>query len=136
MSPMMEFYPQIKWTHVHAVMCSGALFALRGGASLLGARWPRHWLSKYGSYTIDTILLTSATMLFSMLPGAMFANGWLTAKLLLLVLYVTLGVLAMREKRSRVQRTVFYVAALATFAFMFGIARMHHPAGWLLRLFG
>jgi uncharacterized membrane protein SirB2 len=136
MSPMMEFYPQIKWTHVHAVMCSGALFALRGGASLLGARWPRHWLPKYGSYTVDTILLTSATMLFSILPGAMFANGWLTAKLLLLVLYVTLGVLAMREKRSRAQRTVFYVAALATFVFMFGIARMHHPAGWLLRLFG
>ena len=23
MSPMMEFYPQVKWTHVHAVMCSG-----------------------------------------------------------------------------------------------------------------
>ena len=32
MSPMMEFYPQVKWTHVHAVMCSGAIFALRGGA--------------------------------------------------------------------------------------------------------
>ena len=136
MSPMMEFYPQVKWTHVHAVMCSGTIFALRGGASLLGARWPRHWLPKYASYTVDTILLTSATMLFSMLPGAMFANGWLATKLVLLVLYVTLGVLAMREHRSRTQRTVFYVAALATFVFMFGIARMHHPAGWLLRLFG
>ena len=69
-----------------------------------------------------------------MLPGAMFANGWLATKLVLLVLYVALGILAMREKRSRAQRAIFYVAALATFAFMFGIARMHHPAGWLLRL--
>lgn len=136
MSPMMEFYPQIKWTHVHAVMCSGALFALRGGAALLGARWPRHWLPKYASYTIDTILLTSATMLFSMLPGAMFANGWLTAKLSLLVAYVVLGVLAMRPKRTRAQRAGFYVAALATFVFMFGIARFHHPLGWLLPLLG
>lgn len=136
MSPMMEFYPQVKWTHVHAVMCSGAFFALRGGATLLGARWPRHWLPKYTSYAIDTVLLTSATMLFSMLPGAMFANGWLATKLVLLVLYVALGILAMREKCSRAQRAIFYAAALATFVFMFGIARMHHPAGWLLRLLG
>ena len=136
MSPMMEFYPQVKWTHVHAVMCSGAIFALRGGAALLGARWPRHWLPKYTSYTVDTILLTSAAMLFSMLPGAMFANGWLSLKLVLLVVYVVLGVLAMREKRSRVQRAVFYVAALATFLFIYGIARTHHPAGWLLALLG
>jgi uncharacterized membrane protein SirB2 len=134
MTPMMEFYPQVKWVHVHAVMCSGAVFALRCGAALLGARWPRHWLPKYGSYTIDTILLTSATMLFSMLPGAMFANGWLTVKLALVVVYVILGVLAMREKRTHRQRAFFYVAALATFAFIYGIARMHHPAGWLLLL--
>lgn len=134
MSPLMEFYPQIKWTHVHAVMCSGALFLLRGGAALLGARWPRHWLPKYGSYTIDTILLTSATMLFSILPRAMFANGWLTLKLTLLVLYIVLGILAMREKLGRAPRLGFYLAALATFATMYGIARMHAPQGWLLLL--
>ncbi|MFT3762882.1 MAG: SirB2 family protein [Pseudoxanthomonas sp.] len=133
---MMEFYPQIKWTHVHAVMCSGALFALRGGAALLGARWPRHWLPRYASYTIDTILITSATMLFSMLPGAMFANGWLATKLCLLVAYVLLGVLAMRPQRTQAQHAGFYAAALAAFAFMFGIARFHHPLGWLLPLLG
>lgn len=136
MSPMMEFYPQIKWTHVHAVMCSGALFALRGGAALLGARWPRHWLPRYGSYAIDTILLTSATMLFSMLPKAMFANGWLVAKLSLLVLYVLLGAMAMRPERTRAGRAWCYVAALAVFLSMFGIARFHHPLGWLLPLLG
>ena len=132
MSPMMEFYPQVKWTHVHAVMCSGTFFALRGGAALLGARWPRHWLPRYASYTIDTILLTSATMLFSMLPGAMFANGWLTLKLMLVVVYIALGILAMREHPGRGRRIAFYLAALATFASIYGIARMHHPLGWLL----
>ncbi len=132
MSPMMEFYPQVKWTHVHAVMCSGTFFALRGGAALLGARWPRHWLPRYASYTIDTILLTSATMLFSMLPGALFANGWLAVKLVLVVAYIALGMLAMRERLGRGQRVAFYLAALATFASIYGIARMHHPLGWLL----
>lgn len=134
MTPMMEFYPQVKWTHVHAVICSGIIFTLRGGAALLGAKWPQHWLPRYGSYTVDTILLTTATMLFSMLPKGMFANGWLTFKVSLVVVYVILGVFAMRPKRTQAQRAVFYVLALTTFAFIFGIARMHHPAGWLLLL--
>ena len=134
MSPMMEFYPQVKWTHVHAVMCSGAIFALRGGAALLGARWPRHWLPKYTSYAIDTVLLTSATRLFSLLPGAMFANGWLATKLALLVAYILLGALAMRPRFPRARRVGFYVAALATYLAIFGIARMHQPLGWLALL--
>lgn len=135
MDPMMELYPHIKWVHVHAVLCSGVIFALRGGAALLGARWPQHWLPRYGSYTIDTILLTSATMLFSLLrPLGVFANGWLTVKLVLVVLYVVLGIFAMRRKRTPRQRWPFYVAALATFLFIYGIARMHQPLGWLLLL--
>jgi uncharacterized membrane protein SirB2 len=73
-------------------------------------------------------------MLFSMLPGAMFANGWLTVKLCLVVAYIVLGILAMRPKRSRSQRIGLYFTALATFTFIYGIAHMHNPAGWLLLL--
>ena len=133
-SPLMTFYPQVKAVHVHAVMASGAFFALRGGATLLGATWPRHWLPRYASYTIDTVLLTAATMLFAMLPGALFANHWLATKLALLVLYIVLGALSMRPRVARAQRIAFYLAALSTFAWIVGIARMHDPAGWLLLL--
>lgn len=31
---MLEFYLQIKWTHVAAVIASGSLFALRGAGAL------------------------------------------------------------------------------------------------------
>lgn len=132
---MLEFYPQIKSAHIHLVLLSGALFVLRGGFAAFGARWPRHVVLRYTSYTIDTALLTTAAMLLTILPAALFANGWLALKLLLLVVYVVLGVLAMREGRSRSMRILLYLGALATFAFMFGIARMHHPLGWL-RLLG
>ena len=89
---MFEFYPQIKWVHVACVLASGSLFALRGLLVQLGhagtAQWmPLRWLS----YAIDTTLLTAALMLVSILPGAMFANGWLTTKLVLLVVYVVLA---------------------------------------------
>jgi uncharacterized membrane protein SirB2 len=116
---------------VHAVLCSSTLFALRGGAALAGARWPQYWLVRYASYGIDTVLLTAATMLFSMLPAGLFANGWLTVKLLLLVAYIGLGILAMRPNRTRRQRAGYYLAALTAFASIYGIARNHHPLGWL-----
>ena len=136
MSALLAYYPEIKSVHVHAALCSGALFALRGGAALAGARWPRYWLARYLSYGIDSVLLTAATMLFSMLPAGMFANGWLAAKLLLLVGYVGLGILAMRTTRPPRQRTGFYLAALTAYGCIYGIARSHHPLGWLAGLMG
>lgn len=132
---MIEFYPQIKWVHIMAVMCSGSLFLLRGllvqaGKSGFAMAAPVRYLS----YSIDTILLTAALMLLTILPHAMFANGWLTTKLVLLVVYVGLGTFALKRGRSKRVRAVCYVAALATFAVMFGIARMHDPWGWALLL--
>src|SRR3546814_3697191 len=103
----------------------GGRFALRGVFALAGARWPHAAPVRYLSYTIDTTLLTAALMLVSILPGAMFANGWLAAKLVLVVVYVVLGVLAMKRGRTCGIRAGCYVAALLVFATISGIARMH-----------
>lgn len=129
---MIEFYPQIRSVHILAVCLSGGLFALRGLGILARMRWPQAAPVRYLSYSIDTVLLTAALMLVTILPGALFANGWLTAKLALLVVYVVLGVYALRRGRTPAARAVCYVAALLVFATIFGIARYHHPLGWLL----
>lgn len=126
---MMEFYPQIKMVHVAMVLASGTLFALRGAGMLAGHRWPRAGLVRWTSYAIDTTLLTAAMMLLTILPWAMFGNGWLAAKLVLLVAYIVLGVLALRPVRGRMARAGFYFAALLTYAAMYSIARAHHPLG-------
>ena len=128
---MIEFYPQIKMFHVALALLSGGLFALRGAGVLAGMRWP-HWLPvRWTSYAIDTSLLTAALMLLTILPGAMFANGWLTAKLVLLVAYVVLGTFAIKRARTTTTKAICYVAALATFGMVYTIARAHHPLGWL-----
>jgi uncharacterized membrane protein SirB2 len=132
---MIEFYPQIRFVHILAISLSGSLFALRGLGILAGARWPQAFVVRYLSYTIDTVLLTAALMLVAVLPAAMFANHWLTVKLVLVVVYVVLGVFALRRGRSRTIRATCYVAALLVFAAIVGIARMHHPLGWLLPWF-
>jgi uncharacterized membrane protein SirB2 len=128
---MIEFYPQIKMAHIFLALCSGAIFALRGAGVLASMRWP-HWTAvRWTSYTVDTCLLTAALMLLTILPGALFANGWLTAKVVLLVAYIVLGVFAIKRGRTRTVKAACYVAALATFAMVYTIARAHHPLGFL-----
>ncbi len=127
---MMEFYPQIKFVHVAAILCSGALFLLRGTSALAGMRWPMGAPVRYMSYTVDTVLLTAAMMLLTILPGELFANGWLLVKVVLVATYVVLGVLAMRSPRPRM-RIAMFVLALLVYAHIYGIARAHHPLGAL-----
>ena len=128
---MIEFYPQIKHFHIFCALLSGSLFALRGAFALGGMRWPQALPVRWISWTVDTALLTAALMLFTLLPRALFANGWLTMKIVLIVAYVVLGALAMRRTRTRRARALCYIAALLVFAQIYGIARTHHPLGWL-----
>ena len=133
---MIEFYPQIKHAHIGLALLSGAVFALRGLASIAGMRWP-HWTAmRITSYVIDTGLLTAALMLITILPGAFFANGWLTAKLVLLVVYIAFGMFALGRRRRQGVRIACYITALATFGMVYTIARAHHPMGFLYGVIG
>jgi uncharacterized membrane protein SirB2 len=131
---MMEFYLPIKWLHICAVMLSGSLFALRGGAALAGASWPYATPIRYASYTIDTVLLSAALMLATILPAGFFANHWLTVKLALIVVYIGFGAVALRRGRPRATRGFFFAGAIAVFALVIGTAVAHHPYGWWLLL--
>ena len=128
---MLAFYFEIKMVHVAAVLASGGLFALRGALVLAGVKWAMAAPLRYLSYTIDTVLLTAALMLLTALKLNPFVVPWLSVKLALLVVYVVLGSLALKRARSRRARAIWYAAALATFAFMYFVARAHHPLGIL-----
>lgn len=133
---MEEFYPQIRTVHIWAVTASGLLFAVRGGAStLFGAGWPKALPVRLLSWTIDSVLLMAALMLMTVVRQYPFVDTWLTAKVLLLVVYIAVGMLAFREARPRRVRIGFWIAALLIFGFMVTVARAHDPRG-LLALMG
>ena len=127
---MEEFYIQIRTVHIWAVVASGLLFFLRGGAfNLLGAGWPRGLPVRLLSRTIDAILLTAALMLMTVVRQYPFAESWLTVKVLLLVIYIGLGTLAFAPARPRRTRIGFWIAALVVFGFIVTVARAHDPLG-------
>ena len=131
---MLAFYPQIKHVHIALALGSGALFAVRSLAALAGMRWPRAAPVRYLSYTIDSALLTAAMMLLTILPGAMYANGWLAMKLTMLVAYITLGMFALRPGYALQTRALCCGLALLAYLQIYCIARTHHPLGMLLLL--
>ncbi|HKS54833.1 MAG TPA: SirB2 family protein [Steroidobacteraceae bacterium] len=126
---MIEFYAQIKAVHIAAVIASGLLFLARGAAVQLGASWAMAGAVRYLSYTIDTVLLTAALMLATILHQFPFVQGWLTAKVLLLVVYVVLGTFALKRGRTRVVRATCWLAAMGVYLFIVSIARTHQPLG-------
>jgi uncharacterized membrane protein SirB2 len=131
---MIEFYPDIKWVHVCAVIASGSLFTLRGAGVLAGARWPMWAPLRYLTHTIDTVLLTAALMLVTLLHQYPFVQAWLTVKVLLLVVYIVLGTFALKRARTRGSRAFFYVIALAVYLFIASVARTHDARGAFLWL--
>lgn len=130
---MIEFYPQIKSVHIAAVLISGFLFLFRGAALHAGQGWAMAAPLRYLSYTVDTVLLTAALMLATVLHQYPFVHGWLTTKVVLLVVYIVLGTYALKRGSTRNVRIACWVAALLVYGFIISVARAHHPAGFFTR---
>lgn len=127
---MEPYYPEIRMVHIASVLASGGLFLLRGlGINVFGASWPMWAPVRYLSYTIDTILLTAALMLMTIVQQYPFVHAWLTVKVVLLVVYIVLGSFALKRGQARNARVGFFAAALLVFVFIYTVARAHHPLG-------
>jgi uncharacterized membrane protein SirB2 len=126
---MSEFYSQIKFLHIACVACSGVLFTARGVFMWAESRWANALTLRRLSYAIDTVLLGSAVSLVGILHQYPFVSSWLTVKLLLLVVYILLGIFALRRGRTRLMRQVCFVAAMSVYAFIISIAMTHDPRG-------
>ncbi len=119
---MITTYALVKNLHVGCVLLSGAGFALRGawmlqGSPLLAQRWVRVL-----PHVIDTVLLASAIALALMLEQYPLMQGWLTAKLIGLVVYIALGTIALKRGRTRAVRLAAFGGALLVFAYIVAVA--------------
>ncbi len=120
-------YIGLKHLHMTAVAVSGAFFLVRGiwmlrHSDMLQRRWVR-----VAPHIVDTVLLLSALGLLWVLSLSPFAHGWLTAKIVALVLYIVAGSIALKRGRSRRTRIDFFAVAIVLFAYMVGVALTREP---------
>jgi uncharacterized membrane protein SirB2 len=127
-------YLALKHFHITCVVLSGAGFALRGAWALAGSPLARARLTRVLPHVVDSCLLLSAIGLAWMAGQYPFVHGWLTAKIVGLLAYIGLGMLALKPGRPLALRGAAFVAALATFSWIVSVALSKSPLGWLAGL--
>jgi len=118
-------YLTIKMIHMICVALSGGFFLVRGVWMLSdSALLQRKWV-KVLPHVIDTLLLASGLTLSVLLSQYPFTSGWLTAKLLLLVVYILLGTVAIKRGKTKAMRLLAFLAAISVFLLIGAIAGTH-----------
>jgi len=123
-------YVALKQLHIACVALSYAGFVVRGvwmmrDSPLLAARWVR-----IVPHVNDTLLLASVIALAVMSGQYPFQQGWLTAKVIALAVYIVLGTVALRPGRARGRRVAAWIAAQVVFLYIVGVAVTRNP--WIV----
>ncbi|HUY83340.1 MAG TPA: SirB2 family protein [Steroidobacteraceae bacterium] len=133
--PFAAHFPQILAVHVGSVVLSGTLFSVRASLRIAGRGATANWAAlRYASYVIDSALLAAAVLLTLIIRQYPFVEAWLTAKVLLLAVYVVLGSIALKRARTRAGCAAATLGAWATYAAIIGVAVTREPTSWLALL--
>ena len=100
----MDYFTPVKFVHVSAVIVTASFFLARGIWMLQGSALLQHPFVRVAPHVNDTVLFISALVLATLLGQYPFVNGWLTAKVVGLVVYIGLGHVALRRGRNRLER--------------------------------
>ena len=116
-----------KYIHVSCVVLTLIFFIIRGiwmiqDSGLLKKKWV-----KILAPSIDTILLVSAIIQAISISQYPFTNNWLTAKVLALIAYIALGMIALTYGRTKNIRVMALVGALLCFAYIASVALTRNP---------
>ena len=120
-------YNSLKNLHIFTVALSGALFFTRGVWMLVDSPWlHRRWV-RVVPHVVDTVLLLSAVALTFIIQQYPFVHAWLTAKVVALLLYIAMGMIAIRHGKRKSVRAVAWIIALSLFAYIVVVAWRHDP---------
>ena len=108
--------------HVLTVLISISGFIFRGYLLFSGSSMFRKKWIKIVPHVNDTILLISAITLVYKTGFFPMEQPWLMAKLIGLIVYIGLGMVAFRFGKTRNQKMLAWVGAIIVFAYILGLA--------------
>ena len=120
--------------HVVCVVISASLFVGRGAAENAGADWRKWRVLRVAPHIVDTVLLASAVTMVWLLGLSPIAQPWLAAKLIGLVCYIGLGMVALRFGSTKKVRRIAFAGALVTLAYNVSVALSRDTKGFLALL--
>ena len=123
-------YASLKIVHVSCVAASYALFVVRGIWMMRESLHLQHRWIHIVPHLVDTLLLASAVALAVMSHQYPLANGWLTAKVAGLLIYIGLGTVALKRGKTRRTRIAAWLGAQAVFFYIVAVAITRQPLPW------
>lgn len=123
----------LKQAHVGFALLSISGFLLRWAWAMKNSRWSHHRLTKTAPHVIDTLFLVSGLMLAYSIGQYPFATGWLTAKILGLLIYILLGMTAMSDGTPRAGKVIAFLLAAFSYFWIISVARAKSPWGFLIQ---
>jgi len=112
----------IKFIHIGCAVLTISGFLLRSWFKLVSPHYLRRRWIKIGPHVIDSVLLASAIVLVVMTRQYPFVAPWVTAKLLVLILYIGFGLLTLRFARTQTQALVGFIGACLSFSYIIAVA--------------
>lgn len=120
-------YALLKMIHVGSIIVSYLLFFLRGVWLMQDSEKLRQRWVKILPHVVDTILLTSAIALAIIIQQSPLSDSWLTAKVIGLLFYIGLGMIAMRFGKTRRTRIIAWMTAQCVFIYIVLVALTKNP---------
>lgn len=124
-------YETLKLVHVGTVVLTMLGYLLRGYWMLTGSPRLTLRVTRIAPHVVDTVLLASGISLVVVLRLPFLDQPWLLAKLLALVIYIVLGVIALGRGKTMQARTTALILSLAVFAYIVGVALNKSTLSWL-----
>lgn len=121
----------IKSIHLLTVSFSILLFILRYIWMILESPLLQKKWVKILPHIIDTLLLVSAIILAIQISQYPFVDGWLTAKVIALLLYIVLGTIALKRGKTKALRVFAGLLAIVTFAYILTVAISKNTLGFI-----
>ncbi len=112
----------IKIIHVTCVVLSFSGFFIRGIWMLKDSPLLQQRMVKITPQVVDTLLLVSAIVLAVQLRFSPMEQPWLMAKIIALLVYIGVGLLALRFGRSKSIRLYAWLFSLVTFLYIVSVA--------------
>ncbi len=124
----------LKAIHVSCVILSFSGFCIRGFWALTAPdKLKNYWVRRVPHF-VDTLLLTSALLMLYVMSISVLENSWLMAKIVALLVYILLGMLALKPGRSKQLRGMAWFCGMLVFAYIASVALTKSVSGFFLWL--
>jgi uncharacterized membrane protein SirB2 len=117
----------LKTLHMTLAALTFVSFTLRGVGMLRESPWRRQRWARVLPHIVDTLLFATGITLMIVIRQYPGTVPWITAKLLAVLVYIGLGMVALRFGRRKSIRAAAWIAALIVFGYIYAVAVTRNP---------